>query len=302
MPINDEPYIHSESGYQELRTFLRRTSNFGDVPLNWLHGRLDNWAYAGKPSTQFYCDNAHLWRHHSGTLVGFCICEDGRDDMYLQVHPAQRDIEADMLCWIEQAWPGEREAIQVHCFEGDAPREALLAMRGYADRGECGRLRQYDLRRDYPAFALPPGFVVKSLAEAGDPAGRIRVEALTFGNKELDAAWYRAKSSAPGYDPVWDLGIVAPSGEWVAFALAWPDQEYGLAEIDPVGTHPDHRRRGLAKALLSELFRRLAAAGLVRAYIGSGAEPYHANRLYESLGPSARAIEHAWVKSVAKGV
>jgi GNAT superfamily N-acetyltransferase len=301
MPIHDEPYIHDSAGYDELRTFLRRSANLGAMPMNWLHGRLDNWAYAGKDRTQFYCDNTHLWRHSSGTLVGFCISEGGENDMSLQVHPAQRDIEDDMLAWVEETWAGRRAQVEVFCWEHDLHRQAGLTVRGYVDHGECGRLREYDLLRGYPQRVLPPGFAFKSLAEGGNVPGRIFTEALTFGSVAIDAAWHRGKSSAPGYAAEWDLGIIAPSGEWVAFALAWPDSEYGVAEIDPVGTHPDQRQRGFAQALLFELFRQLRAAGLQRAYIGSGGEPNPSNRLYESLCPARRWVEHVWRKNLAAG-
>ena len=206
-----------------------------------------------------------------------------------------------MLAWIEESWAGRRTQVEVFCWEHDAHRQATLTARGYVDHGECGRLREYDLSRDYPRPALPPGFAVKSLAEGGNIAGRIHTEALTFRSEAINAAWYQGKSSAPGYAPAWDWGLTAPSDEWVAFALAWPDSEYGVVEIDPVGTHPDHRRRGFAQAVLGELFRQLHAAGLLRAYIGSGGEPNPSNRLYESLGPARRWVEHVWRKNLAAG-
>jgi ribosomal protein S18 acetylase RimI-like enzyme len=295
MPIYDEPYVHSSAGLAELEVFLKRTARFGDMPANWLHGQLQNWAYAGKPTSLFYGDNVRLWRHSSGTLVGFCISESG-NELHLQVHPAQREIEADMLRWGLEVWGSGRAAVDVLCLTGDAHREALLVERGFVDQGESGRLRQYDLTRHYAAPALPPGFRFLSVAEGGNIPGRIRTEALTFGSEAIDAAWYAGKSSAPGYAPAWDLGVMAPSGEWVAFALAWPDHDNALAEIDPVGTHPDHRQRGFARALLAELFARLRASGVQQAYIGSAAEPYYANRLYEALGPARTQVQHSWRK------
>lgn len=295
MPIYDEPYVHSSAGLAELEAFLKRTARFGDMPANWLHGRLQNWAYAGKPTSVFYGDNVRLWRHNSGTLVGFCISENG-DELHLQVHPAQREIEADMLRWGLDVWGSGRAAVDVLCLSGDAHREALLLERGFVDQGESGRLRQYDLTRDAAAPALPHGFRFLSVAEGGNIPGRICTEALTFVGEVIDAASYAGKSSAPGYDPAWDLGVMAPSGEWVAFALAWPDHDNALAEIEPVGTHPDHRQRGFARALLAELFARLRAAGVQRAYIGSAAEPNYANRLYEALGPARVQVQHRWRK------
>ncbi|NLX35818.1 MAG: GNAT family N-acetyltransferase [Chloroflexi bacterium] len=293
MPICDEPYVHSTAGFAEIEGFLKRTARFGDMPANWLHGQLENWAYAGKPTTLFYGDNVRLWRHNSGTLVAFAISESG-EELHLQVHPAQREIEADMLQWGIEVWGQGRTHIDVLCLVNDAHRKELLTERGFVDQGESGRLRQYDLMAAEAPPQVPTGFSMLSLAEGGNIPGRIRTEALTFQSEAIDAAWFAGKSSAPGYDPSWDLGVMSPSGEWVAFALAWPDHDNALAEIDPVGTHPDHRQRGLARALLLELFARLRAAGIRQAYIGSAAEPYYANRLYEALGPARMQVQHRW--------
>jgi ribosomal protein S18 acetylase RimI-like enzyme len=92
--------------------------------------------------------------------------------------------------------------------------------------------------------------------------------------------------------------VVSPEGQHVAFALAWIDDQNKVAQIDPVGTHPDFRRRGFAKALLSECFRRLHGAGIHRAYIESGPEPNISNRLYDSLQPVRRYQVNRWIKNL----
>ena len=68
-----------------------------------------------------------------------------------------------------------------------------------------------------------------------------------------------------------------------------------LADVEEAARAADPPR-GFAKALLGELFRQLRDAGVRQAYIGSAAEPYHANRLYESLAPARRQVQHRWRK------
>ena len=87
----------------------------------------------------------------------------------------------------------------------------------------------------------------------------------------------------PGYRPDLDLAVIAPDGTFAAYATVWWEPVNRYIIFEPVGTHPDHRRRGLASAVMAEGLRRTAVLGAETAYVGSGAgKP--SNVLYESLG------------------
>ena len=65
----------------------------------------------------------------------------------------------------------------------------------------------------------------------------------------------------------------------------------GTCEFEPVGTHPDHRRKGLAGAVMYAAMRRAREIGLRTALVYCKEEnlPF-----YQSLGfnPIDRAIEY----------
>jgi ribosomal protein S18 acetylase RimI-like enzyme len=55
--------------------------------------------------------------------------------------------------------------------------------------------------------------------------------------------------------------------------------------LESLATHPDHRRRGLARAALGESLRRLLAAGAASAWLGVDTDnPNLALTLYEACG------------------
>ena len=302
--ITDHAYGGSDAEFGDLLDLLAESYGISRWPHNWLIGRLYNWRYARSPSAVeadpgFPSRNAHLWRTTTGRLAGFCISEYGGVDMQLQVHPDCRRIEASMLRWTLEEWALNKERVQIEVYARDGERQALLAGVGFQDEGGGGFTREYDLSGDYPLLPLEAGFSIASLSEHPDLDGRVATEALTFGQPDLDRPWLEAKMSAPGYSFEWDLSVLSRAGQYVAFCLACPGWRNRVAEIDPVGAHPEFRRRGFAKALLGECFRRLRAAGIERAYIGSAPEPYHSNRLYESLRPVARYEAHSWVKRLA---
>ena len=41
-----------------------------------------------------------------------------------------------------------------------------------------------------------------------------------------------------------DCVVEAPDGTFAAYVLCWYDEDNGVGEFEPVGTHPDYRRRG----------------------------------------------------------
>jgi len=297
MKIRDYEYTHSDAEFKELWELLVESYSIIGKPHNWFTGRLENWKYANteKPQAHFM-NNVHLWRNEAGKLVGFCISEYGDSRIHLQIRPDYRVVEEDMLSWIEHNWARNKESVETYADVYDTERQKLLKRLGYKDMGDDGYTREYDLSRPYPVVDLPQGFRVETLAENGDHSGRIETESKTFNSASLNRVWFEGKTSAPSYSFDWDFSVVSPEGKHVSFCLAWIDLENRIAEIDPVGTHPDYRRRGFAKAVVSECFRRLRASEVRYAYIGSAPEPYISNRLYESLQPAGKYQGNRWGK------
>jgi mycothiol synthase len=293
--IRDCDYTFGDAEFEEMWQLLIDSYAVTGRPHNWPFAEFENWLYASwDEPPAYFMGRVHLWRNGAGELVGFC--NRYYDTTFLQVDPAYRFLEDDMLEWAEGHWAGEDARIETRAYQYDTERKKLLARRGYEDLGAGANVHAYDVSRLYPAVDLPPGFRIESLAENGDYDGHIATERATFNSDYLDRNWFDGKSSAPSYSFDWGLCVVSPEGQHVAFALVWIDGHNKIAQIDPVGTHPDHRRRGFAKALLSACFRRLHAAGIRRVYIESAPEPNVSNRLYDSLWPTKRYQANKWVK------
>ena len=70
-------------------------------------------------------------------------------------------------------------------------------------------------------------------------------------------------------------------------AAAWIDDENASGLFEPVGTHPDHQRRGLATAVCLDALRALRDAGARTAQVGYVTNAAHA--AYRAIG-----FEPAW--------
>ena len=60
--------------------------------------------------------------------------------------------------------------------------------------------------------------------------------------------------------------------------------------LEPVGTVPEHRRKGLARAAVLEAIRRVAALGVGQVFVGSD------QAFYLSMGFQPKYAGHHWRK------
>jgi ribosomal protein S18 acetylase RimI-like enzyme len=79
-------------------------------------------------------------------------------------------------------------------------------------------------------------------------------------------------------------GLRRADGQIGAFCIVWPDPLNKVGLFEPVGTHPDFKRRGLGKAVMSEALHRLQERGMVEACVCTNANNTPAVKLYESVG------------------
>lgn len=106
---------------------------------------------------------------------------------------------------------------------------------------------------------------------------------------------YRRVMSAWPYRRELDCVLEAPDGSFAAYVLCWYDEANRVGEFEPVGTHPDHRRRGFGAAVCRYALQRLEEEGAEHAivYAGGREQDAPARALYESLGfrPNSRLVE-----------
>jgi ribosomal protein S18 acetylase RimI-like enzyme len=295
MQAQDYDYTHSEAELEEMEALLIDSYSASRRPFNWRPALLENWSYASRylEPAEYFTSRARLWRNGTGRLVGFVIRYYGIT--YPQIHPAYRWVEASIFDWAERNWAGDQARVHTLAFDHDSERQELLGRRGYVEAGPAETIRIYDLAKEYPEVPLPLGFRVATLAENGDWVGRIVLENAIW-NAALDRAWFAGKSSAPHYWFDWDLLLISPEGKQVAACLVWIDGKNRMAEIDPLGTHPHYRGRGLARALVTDSFRRMWASGVRYAYIAASWDNEAANHLYGSLRPLETYQAHRWTK------
>jgi GNAT superfamily N-acetyltransferase len=130
---------------------------------------------------------------------------------------------------------------------------------------------------------LQTGFVCRPLHLEDIPA-RVATYNLAFPGEELSVEDYATLRSCPGYDHSLDLVVVDPSGAVVSFCTLWLDDANGVGLVEPVGCHPEFRRRGLTQYVIMAGLQRLWARGAKQAIVRVHSENRAAQLLYQSCG------------------
>lgn len=208
-----------------------------------------------------------------------------------QVHPGHAGLVDEVIGWYDGVAAGiERTALPS---AADAFALERWAAHGYtADRavlGEHGSWTQLN-RRDLSGVTdlapeLPDGYRFRTADEAG-PRAAVQAHADAWAPSTYTAESYQGVRATAGYRGDLHLLVEAPDGTMASSTVMWLDEENRTVEFEPVGTHPDHRRRGLARAMLLHGMRLARAAGATHATVaclGAPGRP-QARELYYSVG------------------
>jgi mycothiol synthase len=298
----DSAYANTDREYRDVCEFLNRLAELDPCAL-WESGRMNFWRHGiharKEQDDPFFPDNAHVWRSRNGGVVGLCISEYGRNDMFIEALPECREIYSDMLRWVMHEWASTRFEVEVDLFSEDAWKIGRLEADGFVFLHHFENKRYYDLEEVDLEYDLEKGFTIRTLSSAHDCAGRVALVRSVFENPDYSERNLNGLMTSPDYIDEYNLSVFSPEGEQVAYCIGWHEQAREHAGyVEPVGTHEAYRGRGLAKAVVKECFARLKANGVATVEISSRAEPAVSNFLYDSLSPYRKREVHKYGKKM----
>lgn len=297
----------SEDDFWRIRAFLREVFLCNNRrEMCWQPYRWDYWRWhVNENIFQFNLNAAvFMWEDANGGLAAV-LHPDGRGEAFLQVHPEfqSNNLDIQMLQIAETQYAVQRdgrEQLTIWVHEADCQRQELLARRGYTRQNTPEYQRRRELTQPIMDAPLPHGYTIRALGAQDELPARSWLSWRTFHPDEPDERyegwqWYLNVQRAPMYRRDLDLVAVAPDGELAAFCTLWFDEATRTAAFEPVGTHPDHQRKGIGKALLTEGLRRVRHLGATLATVGSYSPS--AGALYASIGFTQYDLSEPWQKA-----
>lgn len=233
-----------------------------------------------------------LWEE-GDTLVGWTFFQSsGGFNLFAAPEAATDDLIDEMLATVE-GMAGEAitagDAMSTLSTYGVVPgRSALdcvlasgLERNGFM-RDEDGGGVLTNVLTTLVEPSVPPGYLLATVDTPERITGRVEAHRTAFAPSEVTRKMYERVRRTWPYRQELDQIVETESGDVVAFCTAWIDEENAAGLLEPVGTHPSHRRRGLARAACRAALIALRDAGARTAQVAF-ATP-QARALYETLG------------------
>jgi mycothiol synthase len=257
--------------------------------------------------------NTSLWEDGNGQLVSFAIVRPIYGSLYFEIVPqaCDDDLAAQMVAWsVERARNARRESeepasLQMSCRDDNLERVALLERLGFVRQDQYTLHYVRPLDGPIPEPQVPEGFGIRHVEGEHEVEALVALHRAAFGTENMTVEGRLSWMHTPDYDPELDLVAVAPDGTLAAYVFCSVSGEEnaltGRKEgyTDPVATHPEFQRRGLAWALLLTGFRLLKQRGVETARTGTGSRNVAMQRAARSVGYRAESKTIFFEKQVS---
>ncbi|MFN8637250.1 MAG: GNAT family N-acetyltransferase [Chloroflexota bacterium] len=241
-----------------------------------------------------------LWEDDSGQVVGWTYLRTfGGFNVFVAPGHADETLLDEMLAEVV-------DAAAAAVATGDPPVSlytyGLDLARSTEDRALAAALERHGFRRapttegvmtrsldEVPEPVLPAGYRLGWVETREQGIGRVEAQRAAFAPSDFLLERYERIRRTWPYRAELDRIVLTEDATVVAFCTAWLDERNGAGLLEPVGTHPDHQRRGLASAVCLDALRALRAAGARVAQVGFGSEAGRAT--YSSIGFALNATD-----------
>lgn len=311
MSTNSRPYIHPDdlARILDFIRIVRPPERLCDYP-----GLIDIEELLADPEIQA---NTRLWLHpvegpvggpvesHASELVAYAIL-NSYDALQFDILPAQLETTGPgILEWAaERAREKKSDRIYANCIEGNLTRQNFLESHGFEIQPDDTLHYERSLLEPIPAPVLPAGFSIRPLRGEAEAKAAAEMHRAAFGTDYMTTTNRLAMMHSSGYDPQMDLMAVAPDGRLAAYTMgsirAEENARTGRKDgySDPVATHPDFQRLGLARALLFTSMQMLAARGMDTIKLGTSSDNTAMQKAAEAAGFSIASRTRWYRKSV----
>ena len=284
--------FNKQEDMRKLQAFLAEMRNqgaqagtfqFGDLMYEMHH-----------PLTGFEEEaDIRIWGSDDGGLCGFVFFRPpDNPEFFIRPELYGSRMEDEMLSWsLARAEERSVESIETSCLDSDAAKAGFLRRSELTEYDEVCVFMERSLAEPLPECRLPDGYSVVTIAERPECACGIPDSGMA---REL----YRHVQSAPGYNADLDVRAFYHDTVLTSGCTCWYDDVDNCGQFQPVGTKEEHRRKGLASAVMTRAMENLRRYGADRVLVWTGKDLIRAVRLYQKLGFNITNEDYGWKRSV----
>ncbi len=303
---------HWEKDFESVRKFLADIFRIRKAYTNWIPSELENLKF-GPGGTEYRDEEDEylkIWealdeaQQITLRIIAVSYTKPS-GDCWLSVHPNYTSVASEIVLWmwnrVKEMKGGKVEEVNMKFVVDDDDEDLILLLSDLGfQKGEIDgdkQVRPIDL--PVPTYSLPEGYTIRNAVIEKDFLKYREVQMTVFPHiVSMSMELLQLFSTASFYQEDLDIVAVDPDGKFAAFCTARIDPLSKIAELEPVGTHPNHRKLGLARAVICESLKRLEKYRPSAVVILGAAPTDGARRLYESVGFVNEGTRHYWFQLV----
>jgi mycothiol synthase len=276
-----------------------------------------SWWLASSPLDTDWRERIRLWERDGEVVAWAWLMPPEAADLFLRADLApvdRRGLVAAIGDWLVERvqWWSVTAAdapetpvtrILTWALDADDALQGDLAAAGFTPDVEPEYSmfhRRLDDDRPLPEAPLPEGYRVRPVRLPEELEARVDVHREAFAPSKMTVEKHTRLLDLPGYTADHDLVVEAPDGSLAAFTLVWWDPVARAGEFEPVGVHPEHRRRGLGRAVNVEGLRLLRRLGAIDAVVFSRQTNVASEALYASAGFDRLTTVRRWSRPLER--
>lgn len=211
-----------------------------------------------------------MFKDEKGTIVGLTTFDTSYDDRVYLIHTSSDKVLLESMIDTVLEAEGSRAIMKVN--SKDAVLRQVLQERDFEMKHRSSCILSFDLS-DPREYSIPDAYTMSSQGFVADPWQYQLVIHRGFDNEGIPEKWEdEVLKRIPHVNE--DLKTFAITDtEYCAHCGLWYSTG-NTAYVEPVATVPEHRKQGLAKAVIYEACTRAKALGAKRAIVVSDQEFY----------------------------
>ena len=250
-------------------------------------------------------ESLRLW-HVGSDLTGFAYVDEYAN-LWFEVASeySSDELETEIIDWGAQVQrqrnlaTGENFTLDHTCEAVNTHRLEILARNGFVQQSERILLFSCELTGSIGEPIFPPGYTWRTVVPDDAVENLVELHRTAFGTKKMTVELRQAIMAAPQYEMGLDLLALAPDNALAGFCICSLDEDNkSIGYTDPIGIHPLHQHKGLAKALVSAGIILLVSKGVKTIKLGTSSENPAMQQLARSLNFSCYSEKMWFSKNV----